>query len=288
MSIPLITQTIALLPAAPDPATDDAPTFSTKAAAMVLGQKAMVPEMNTYATQANALAAGVDAAATIAQASAQDAVQASGVTAWVSGTTYTAGQQRYSLINFRTYRRTTNGAGTTDPSLDAANWTTPVQLGMIGYVVADNPAVPTTWTCPNGVKLVEYELQDPGFSSGTSTTVGGAGGRAGNAGKGSFVPTEGVTYTLTPGQPAAPAAAGTNTSPQAGTASTISGSGLTTITSANARVKMGGGIYSSQTGLTAASMMSPYGGSGPGAGASGVSQSAAGAAGGIGTIILRY
>lgn len=73
MSTPLITQTITLLPAAPDPATDDAPTFSTKAAAMVLGQKAMVPEMNTYAGQANALAAGVDAAAAAADADAATA-----------------------------------------------------------------------------------------------------------------------------------------------------------------------------------------------------------------------
>lgn len=73
MSIPLITQAITLLPAAPDPATDDAPTFSTKAAAMVLGQKAMVPEMNTYAGQANALATGVDAAAAAADADAATA-----------------------------------------------------------------------------------------------------------------------------------------------------------------------------------------------------------------------
>lgn len=43
-------------------------------------------------------------------------------TAWVSGTSYTAGQVRYSPITYFSYRRKTNGAGTTDPSLDTTNW----------------------------------------------------------------------------------------------------------------------------------------------------------------------
>jgi len=87
-----ITQTITLLPPAPDPATDDAPTFSSKASAMVLAQKAMVPEMNTYATQANALAAGVDAAAAAADADAATASAAAStaVNAPGSGATSTA------------------------------------------------------------------------------------------------------------------------------------------------------------------------------------------------------
>ena len=42
--------------------------------------------------------------------------------AWVSGSTYTAGFEVYSPIDFQTYRRKTAGAGTTDPSADAANW----------------------------------------------------------------------------------------------------------------------------------------------------------------------
>ena len=59
-----ITQVITALPSAPDPATDTPATFSTKAAAFVLAQVAEVTELNTWATQANALAAGLNAIAT--------------------------------------------------------------------------------------------------------------------------------------------------------------------------------------------------------------------------------
>ncbi len=41
---------------------------------------------------------------------------------WVSGTTYTAGQSRYDPGNFFSYRRKTNGAGTTPPRNDPTNW----------------------------------------------------------------------------------------------------------------------------------------------------------------------
>jgi hypothetical protein len=40
----------------------------------------------------------------------------------VSGQTYADGVVRFSPINFLSYRRKTAGAGTTDPSLDSANW----------------------------------------------------------------------------------------------------------------------------------------------------------------------
>jgi hypothetical protein len=59
-----ITQVITALPSPPNPLTDTPDTFSTKAAAMVLAQAAEVTELNTWATQANALAVtlGVTAA----------------------------------------------------------------------------------------------------------------------------------------------------------------------------------------------------------------------------------
>lgn len=41
---------------------------------------------------------------------------------WVSGTTYTAGQVRWSPVDFGSYRRKTNGGGTIDPSNDPTNW----------------------------------------------------------------------------------------------------------------------------------------------------------------------
>lgn len=48
-----ITQTITALPTAPDPATMTRDEFSTAAAASVLAQKAMTPELNTWASQVN-------------------------------------------------------------------------------------------------------------------------------------------------------------------------------------------------------------------------------------------
>lgn len=74
------------------------------------------------ATAAAASALGASTSASQAAASAGAAANASGAPAWVSGTTYTAGQVRYSPIDYRSYRRKTNGAGTTDPSADSANW----------------------------------------------------------------------------------------------------------------------------------------------------------------------
>lgn len=52
-----ITQVITTLPAAPDPATMTRDQFSAAAAVSVLAQKAMVPELNTWAGQVNAIAA---------------------------------------------------------------------------------------------------------------------------------------------------------------------------------------------------------------------------------------
>ena len=81
-------------------------------------------------------------AATSATAAAGSALVA-GALAWVSGTTYAVGDARYSPINMQTYRRTIAGAGTTDPSLDATNWTAaiaslPSQTGNAGKFVTTN------------------------------------------------------------------------------------------------------------------------------------------------------
>lgn len=124
-----ITQTITALPAAPNPASDTPAQFSTKAAAFVLAQTGLPTEINLWAAQANTLAATVNADAATASAAevaavaaAASAAASAGVTKWVSGTTYAQGACVWSPANFQTYRRTTNGAGTVDPSADAANW----------------------------------------------------------------------------------------------------------------------------------------------------------------------
>lgn len=123
------------LPTPPSP-TDDVATFNARAAAHVAAQVLFV-------TEANALEAAVDADATAAAAdralaqtartgaetardtaitNANNAAASAGATAWVSGTTYALGVRVWSPINQRLYSRSVAGAGTTDPSADAANW----------------------------------------------------------------------------------------------------------------------------------------------------------------------
>lgn len=278
-------------PLPPAPNTSSPSTFAALA-------DAFLAALLTFRTQLVALAANVynnavDAFnnANIAKAQADAALAAVGTTVWVSGTTYTAGQVRYSPVNFLNYRRTTNGAGTTDPSLDAANWTPPQQLGLQGVIMATNPAAPVVWTCPNGVKLVEYELVDGGYSSSTSSSGAAPGGPGGNGGRGAFVPTVGVSYTLAPGAGGVAGGGGTNLSPVAGGPSTISGAGLTTVTSANATIKISGGAPQGSLGLGGASMMSVFGAPAPnriGAGGANVGQSAPGNSGTAGAVIIRY
>lgn len=80
---------------------------------------------NTLVSELNPIFSAVNSAVSEINQLALNAESAAGELAnavWVSGTTYTASQVRYSPIDFFSYRRKTNGAGTTDPSLDPANW----------------------------------------------------------------------------------------------------------------------------------------------------------------------
>lgn len=78
-----ITQVITTLPDAPDPATDTRDQFSTKAAASVLAQKAMVPELNAWAAEVNAIAAtAVGDVATAIGAAAADTPVGTDEFAW--------------------------------------------------------------------------------------------------------------------------------------------------------------------------------------------------------------
>jgi hypothetical protein len=123
--------TITALPT--PPSRDDPSTFATRA-------DAFLGALPTFATEANALASAVNAdeiaaaaSATEAEASANAAAASANVTKWVSGTTYTEGANVWSPINYLTYRRKTNGAGTTDPSADSTNW---AQVSGTGDVTA--------------------------------------------------------------------------------------------------------------------------------------------------------
>lgn len=80
---------------------------------------AFLSALPRFATEANTLRDTVVAA----EANCIAAAAAAGATVWVSGTTYAAGDARYSPLDYQTYRRKSTGAGTTDPSIDSTNWT---------------------------------------------------------------------------------------------------------------------------------------------------------------------
>lgn len=168
--------TITTLPDAPSRA--DPATFSSKSDALLGALATFVTETNTVAGEcvSNAAIATTQAglattngaaqvslataqvvlateqvalattqatnSANSATASANSALVA-GAIAWVSGTTYAIGDTRYSPIDFQTYRRTTSGAGTTDPSADSANWTKALVAGVTSVT---NATTATTLT----------------------------------------------------------------------------------------------------------------------------------------------
>lgn len=124
-----ITQTITALPTAPA-RTQSSADFITNADAFVAALGTMVTQENTWAGQVNTVAGEVNnnavsaaADAVSAAASASTAASVAGAVAWVSGTTYALNDAAISQIDFQTYRRIIAGAGTTDPSADATNWT---------------------------------------------------------------------------------------------------------------------------------------------------------------------
>ncbi len=78
-------------------------------AADYVEEQANEAEASATAAEASNVAAAVNAAAAAASA---------GATVWVTGTTYAAGDVRYSPTNYQTYRDTAGGASTTDPASD--------------------------------------------------------------------------------------------------------------------------------------------------------------------------
>jgi hypothetical protein len=127
---------VVLAPEFPTLADRPAGTYNAKAAAWANGENAMAESVrqvalnvrnNAIATQE--LAEGVEQdksdaqqAASDAQAAAAAAASTAGAQEWQSGHVYTVGEAVWSSINMQTYRRTTVGAGSIDPSLDPDNW----------------------------------------------------------------------------------------------------------------------------------------------------------------------
>lgn len=112
------------------------PARSQPAATFITNADAVWPQMNTFATQANAVGTDVVAkqglaatsainaatSETNAANSAASAVATAGVTKWLAATAYVLGQTAWSPITFLTYRRKIAGTTGTDPSADATNW----------------------------------------------------------------------------------------------------------------------------------------------------------------------
>lgn len=133
--------TITALPT--PPSRSDPANFSTRADAFLGALPTFATETNAVASEVNAVQSNVSATAAAASdsasAAAASAVEAAASAAtaqsvtsagkWVSDTSYTEGQTVWSPINFQSYRRKTNGAGTTDPSLDETNWAV---IGAVG------------------------------------------------------------------------------------------------------------------------------------------------------------
>lgn len=118
------------------PSRQSPTTFAARADAWVAWQEGAVAKFNALGSNAydnavdcwgNAVAAQGSATAATASkiaaaASASDAIAAVGAPAWASGTAYALGAAVYSSATRLVYRRIVAGAGTTDPSVDAANW----------------------------------------------------------------------------------------------------------------------------------------------------------------------
>lgn len=93
-------------------------TLSQTAEEFEQSANTLVSELNPIFSAVNSAVSEMNQLSLNAESAAGELANA----AWVSGTTYTAGQVRYSPIDFLMYRRKTNGAGATDPSLDTTNW----------------------------------------------------------------------------------------------------------------------------------------------------------------------
>jgi hypothetical protein len=113
------------------PSRQDPTNFNDRADAFLGALPQFQSEANTLQTDVNSKQLLAATSATNAAASELAAANTSGATIWVSGTTYAIGANRFSPINFRTYRRKTAGAGTTDPSADATNWQLLTGLGDV-------------------------------------------------------------------------------------------------------------------------------------------------------------
>jgi hypothetical protein len=113
------------------PSRDDPSNFSSRADAFLSALPTFANEANGLQSDVNSKQTTASTAATSAIAAQAAAEAASNASIWVSGTTYAVGNVRFSPNTFRSYRRKTAGAGTTDPASDPTNWQLLTSLGDV-------------------------------------------------------------------------------------------------------------------------------------------------------------
>lgn len=120
---------MAVTPLPIPPSRADAENFAERADDFLGALPTFATELNVLQVDVNTKQTLAASSETNAAASALASANTADVAIWVSGTTYAIGVNRFSPINFLTYRRKTAGAGTTDPSLDSTNWALLTGLG---------------------------------------------------------------------------------------------------------------------------------------------------------------
>ena len=121
-----------ITPFPPAPSRADPANFADEADAYLSHlESPFAGEATALEANVNAKELAASASATAAAASELAAANTANVAAWVSGTTYAVGVNRYDTTDFLTYRRKTAGAGTTMPGLDPTNWQLLTGLGNV-------------------------------------------------------------------------------------------------------------------------------------------------------------
>lgn len=112
-----------VIPTLPAPPLRSNPTNFAERADNFLGAlPAYGTALNNFAVEVNSISQSIENFSASAQASADAAAQVSGVSAWVSGGTYSVGEAVWSPNNFKTYRNRTGVNTTTAPDVDGTNW----------------------------------------------------------------------------------------------------------------------------------------------------------------------
>ncbi|MBY0474222.1 MAG: hypothetical protein K2Q13_04060 [Nitrosomonas sp.] len=142
-------------------------TFNQTAEEFEASANTLVSELNPRFTQMNSAILEMNELALNAETAAGELAN----TVWVSGTTYTAGQVRYSPVDFYSYRRKTNGAGTTDPSLDLTNWALQTKT-TFGNSDTASSAVDVTLTSSSGrLQIISMTAADKKLNLPSATTL---------------------------------------------------------------------------------------------------------------------